>query len=365
MARKLETKLIAIVFVTSVFPVLAESKSDSGSTDIVNFRASQACYREANRVEDWPEALRCSKASVDIGTKLFGENHKNIATLKYNLGLAFAKNKNYTDSILNLETALDRYKDLFGPESESVGWLLLDLANIELMYGVEDSYRTYQNAFKILSDASFEGALDYAGLMLTASIKLSTTVRTNSAISGAIKIAEEASSIFSSQNDNNVQKNLAALTLGKLNYIKGDYNAAIPQLKQSLKNTSSAPFAHGLLVDIYIKTGRPDLAAEHQAILVNSNDGLAKDYIPIFVPQPKFPRRALSIGKEGYAVVEVTITKSGSTSSPQLVEEYPKNFGFGRSALKAAERLKYAPRFIDGEAQEVPGVLYKFTFSFR
>ena len=31
-------------------------------------------------------------------------------------------------------------------------------------------------------------------------------------------------------------------------------------------------------------------------------------------------------------------------------------------AVKAAERLLYAPRFVDGEAQEVPGVLWKYNF---
>jgi protein TonB len=45
-----------------------------------------------------------------------------------------------------------------------------------------------------------------------------------------------------------------------------------------------------------------------------------------------------------------------------MVEEWPEGWGFGRAALKAAGKLKYNPRVIDGVAQEVPGVLYKFTF---
>ena len=32
------------------------------------------------------------------------------------------------------------------------------------------------------------------------------------------------------------------------------------------------------------------------------------DYIPVYVPQPQYPRRAQTRGKEGYAVVEVIIT---------------------------------------------------------
>lgn len=86
------------------------------------------------------------------------------------------------------------------------------------------------------------------------------------------------------------------------------------------------------------------------------------DYIPVYVPQPQYPRRAQSRGMEGYAVVEVTITTTGSVRDPKLVEEHPDNYGFGRAALRAAEKLKYNPRVVDGEPQEVPGVLYKFTF---
>jgi protein TonB len=82
----------------------------------------------------------------------------------------------------------------------------------------------------------------------------------------------------------------------------------------------------------------------------------------VYVPQPQYPRRAQTRGKEGYAVVEVIITTTGGVRDPVMVEEWPEGWGFGRSAIKAANKLKYNPRVIDGTAQEVPGVLYKFTF---
>lgn len=86
------------------------------------------------------------------------------------------------------------------------------------------------------------------------------------------------------------------------------------------------------------------------------------DYIPVYVPQPQYPRRAQSRGVDGYAVVEVIITTTGGVRDPKLLEEYPSGYGFGRAALRAAEKLKYNPRVIDGVPEEVPGVLYKFTF---
>tara|TARA_B110000977_G_scaffold97404_1_gene128328 strand:- start:9 stop:374 length:366 start_codon:yes stop_codon:yes gene_type:complete len=88
-------------------------------------------------------------------------------------------------------------------------------------------------------------------------------------------------------------------------------------------------------------------------------------YIPVYVPQPKYPRRAQMRGKQGYAVIAVTVTTSGAVRDPVLVEEFPEGWRFGRAALKAAKKLKYNPRVIDGQVQESTGVIYKFIFNLR
>ena len=113
----------------------------------------------------------------------------------------------------------------------------------------------------------------------------------------------------------------------------------------------------------------PDSAVNISApvVAVNPNAGLGNfardsDYIPVYIPQPQYPRRAQTRGKEGYAVVEVIITTTGGVRDPKMIEEFPEGWGFGRAALKAADKLKYNPRVVDGVGQEVPGVLYKFSF---
>lgn len=119
-------------------------------------------------------------------------------------------------------------------------------------------------------------------------------------------------------------------------------------------------------VDIEMDLDAVSVAAPNlrSNINIGLGGGFARDtdYIPLYVPQPRYPNRALSRGKEGYAVIEVTITTTGGVRNPVLVEEYPPNYGFGRAALKAAGKLKYNPRVIDGKPEEVPGVMYKFTF---
>jgi TonB family protein len=95
--------------------------------------------------------------------------------------------------------------------------------------------------------------------------------------------------------------------------------------------------------------------------LASSKDRLDPD-LPIYAPQPTYPRRAQTRGVTGYAVVEVVITTVGSVRDPILIEEVPEGYGFGRAAIKAASKLKYKPRLSDGVPQEVEGARYKFTF---
>lgn len=83
------------------------------------------------------------------------------------------------------------------------------------------------------------------------------------------------------------------------------------------------------------------------------------DIIPLVAIQPDYPRRALERGIEGYVVVTFIITTAGITRDITVVESTSSIFE--RSAIRAAERLKYKPRIIDGTAVEVEH-FYKFTF---
>lgn len=83
------------------------------------------------------------------------------------------------------------------------------------------------------------------------------------------------------------------------------------------------------------------------------------DIIPLVAIQPQYPRRAAERGLEGYVVVSFTITAQGTTRDIK-VEESTSSL-FERSAMRAAERLKYKPRIVDGVAVEVDH-FYKFTF---
>ena len=88
------------------------------------------------------------------------------------------------------------------------------------------------------------------------------------------------------------------------------------------------------------------------------------DYMPLVVVQPQYPRSAQERGLEGYAVVELTVSQDGSVPAHSIliVDAEPQGV-FDRAAKKAAAKFKYKPRIIDGVAQAVSGVRYRFSFN--
>ena len=83
------------------------------------------------------------------------------------------------------------------------------------------------------------------------------------------------------------------------------------------------------------------------------------DIVPLVAIQPQYPRRASERGLEGYVVVNFFITVQGTTRDIKVAESTSKIFE--RSAIRAAERLKYKPRIVDGVPVEVAH-FYKFSF---
>ena len=100
------------------------------------------------------------------------------------------------------------------------------------------------------------------------------------------------------------------------------------------------------------------------------------EYIPLFKIQPQYPRRAQERGTMGYAVVAFTITESGtiedvvpvkgfcSSKNPYEIpeEELRPCSIFNSASSRAALKLKYKPKIVDGKAVRVEGVQHRFTF---
>ena len=99
------------------------------------------------------------------------------------------------------------------------------------------------------------------------------------------------------------------------------------------------------------------------------------EYIPLFKVVPIYPRRAQERGTMGYALVEFTITDTGSVENAVALEGYCANSDpndpatefrpctmFNSASARAALKLKYKPKIVDGKAVPVDGVLHRFTY---
>lgn len=110
------------------------------------------------------------------------------------------------------------------------------------------------------------------------------------------------------------------------------------------------------------------LAVSMSAPTVNSNINVGSvgigvsdgEYLPIVKVAPVYPARAAARGLEGYVIVEYTVTKTGATRDPHVIES--SSSLFDRAAIESALKYKYKPRVINGEPVEVPGVRTKITF---
>ena len=99
------------------------------------------------------------------------------------------------------------------------------------------------------------------------------------------------------------------------------------------------------------------------------------EYIPLFKIQPQYPRRAQERGTMGFSIVAFTITETGTIEDVVPVEGYCSSENpndpeaqlrpctiFNSASSRAALKLKYKPKIVDGNAVRVEGVQHKFTF---
>lgn len=85
------------------------------------------------------------------------------------------------------------------------------------------------------------------------------------------------------------------------------------------------------------------------------------EQIPIVRVAPTYPPNAVSRGIEGYVILSFSITPSGATANPTVIEANPKGV-FDRAAIRAVNKFKYKPKVVDGEAQTVHNVQHRVTF---
>lgn len=83
--------------------------------------------------------------------------------------------------------------------------------------------------------------------------------------------------------------------------------------------------------------------------------------LPLVRVNPVYPQRALQHEKEGWVVVEFTVTEMGSVENAVVIDAEPKGY-FEKAALKAIAKFKYKPTVVDGQAKPSHGVRFRMVF---
>ena len=98
--------------------------------------------------------------------------------------------------------------------------------------------------------------------------------------------------------------------------------------------------------------------AKNTGFALSASDG---EYLPIVKVAPMYPESAASRGIEGYVLLEFTVTETGATADPQVIESQPQGI-FDEAAKKAVLKFKYKPRVENGRPVRVDHVRHVITF---
>jgi TonB family protein len=92
------------------------------------------------------------------------------------------------------------------------------------------------------------------------------------------------------------------------------------------------------------------------AKIASGDDAIFEDgeYLPLVKEAPAYPAEAASVGKEGYVIVEYTITPDGRTQDARVVQS--SDAVFEAAAVDSVASYRYAPRLTGGVPIDVPGV---------
>lgn len=83
--------------------------------------------------------------------------------------------------------------------------------------------------------------------------------------------------------------------------------------------------------------------------------------MPLYRVEPRYPRKALRLGKQGYVVLSFDINDAGRVTNIKVIEAKPQRM-FEREAKRALKKWKYKPMLVDGKAVSQFGQKIRLDF---
>ena len=324
---------------------------------------------------------RCAKEALKISESFENPDPKKIAMITANYGLSLSKKPipEKEKGLKELTHASDLIEAAFGSDSCEMASVLFELASIRSQEKthLDSAFSDYE---KSLSICVAEKNTQYAMKILAFVQSFELEKLNKEQLASAKSFSLQAHEIYQKfMGTSFIGTRAIAFELGKLYFLTEKHQKSIQFFEKSYPpdtgnfrnkmgdNPETLDQLFSYLSESYEKLGDIKESNKYRALKsvarLSTNFELdpriAKtDLMPIFIKQPHYPRGAATHGKEGYAVIEVTVLPSGKVRDPILIEERPEKFFFGKAAMRVAKKLRYA----ENPDRPEQKTLYKYTF---
>lgn len=361
-------RIIAVVLLTIIqMPVSSVVLADG---EVEAFKAAYGRYQTALETNDIEAASAAAAQALELGKLVFPDDSPSLLALYVNHGDLLIDLQRYGEAVPLLQEAVTRFEKQYGKKDQRLIFALWVLAEangrngeheiavkqlirvsrmVKKAHGAES--RVFADVQQLLGQESYFSASQYKK---------------------ARRPLADAYDIYSTlYGDSVYQTGLAALWLGKAELLEKNGNEQAERHFLEALNIFEGTTppghplrlaVHDLLVHIYEDTERGDQATGHLLAIARMGPRTEIDGdLPLYKKSPAYPQAAARLEREGWVLVEFTVSTSGTVVNPTVVES-AGGADFERAALDAVAAYRYAPAILDGQVIATDGVRNLVTF---
>lgn len=366
MTSRKKMKLYPLYF---LLILLSFSTSANDETDINSqFKDAYQQFNYAVSNNDKAKQLEYAELSYQLATKIYQESDINLANLAINLANQYIKHYQFEKAEKLLMPIVKIYKRKYDKNALEFINLYFSLAQSKTYSEVKSRERYFQKAIDIAEFHSDKNPMLVAELQLEAAHHLLLSGSNKS------KMILEAQAFFQQHLKPEDTRLLRAnFIAGKYHLAKRKLDKAINSFKQSIDTfeQSQGPThpleltTRAFLVESLEKEGRSDEATEHCIAIGKMTPwDESQKPVPLYRIGAKYPLSMITKRREGFVKIKFTLSKNGFVTAATVIDSAGGKI-FENSALSALKKWRYAPKFENGVAVEVPDQTVTLDFALR
>lgn len=349
------------------------------------FDKAYQAYTELMKQDRVSEAVSYAKAALNIALRSDSFSDEDRARLAFNLGYALFADDQLTASTEAFTQALDLFEKVGGNSDLKAEALVYRGACYRQIYKYHAAERDLKTALTLLTGKSIPERIVRADALEGLAWVEIVRQRHRSAHQHAIEAYEIFSELLTDRHPRTLRV-LLAVSAGA--YLRGNRREARDLLARAVGEAEKARLAlnepgaedkpgqftrrellrfHRTVAALYKVMEREADAQYHEKITEDLRQGIpppAKRVKPIDRRPPRYPTRAARKGVVGWAIVEHTVRRDGTTTDIRLIDAAPEGY-FESASITAVKAWKYEPPTEDGKPTEVKGVRTRIEFQFE